>query len=212
MNTPSSQKLAYTAALKGITLLKNDGTLPLIVPKKKGLSVALIDGCWANATTQMQGNYAGVAPYLISPLQALQSVAGVTVNYAPGITGGCSSGTTNMAAVTSAAAESDVIIFMGGIDNSVEAESLDRTTISWPAAQVSIINALAAYEKPFVVFQMGGGQVDSSFIKENADINSLVWGGYPGMITLFFLARFVDSYTTPNYLMAVIVDLLLTPS
>ena len=41
VNTPASQKLAYTAAVKGITLLKNDGTLPLKVNKKKGTKIAL---------------------------------------------------------------------------------------------------------------------------------------------------------------------------
>jgi beta-D-xylosidase 4 len=57
---------------------------------------------------------------------------------------------------------------------------MDRDSISWPSAQVDIINALAAYKKPFAVFQMGGGQVDSTFIKQKKTIGSLVWAGYPG--------------------------------
>jgi len=74
-----SQNISYEAAVQGITLLKNDGTLPL---SSSIHSIALI-GPWANATTQMQGNYFGVAPYLISPLAAAQA-SGLNVNYAFG--------------------------------------------------------------------------------------------------------------------------------
>lgn len=158
----------------GTTLLKNDGTLPFKVGK--GLSVALV-GDWANATTQMQGNYFGVAPYLVSPLQALTAMDGVTVNFAPGIIGSSSSNVTDIPSVIAAAAESDVILFIGGIDTSIEAEGMDRTTIAWSPQQVSIINTLATYKKPMAVIQMGGGQVDSSFIKKNKHIGSLAWAG-----------------------------------
>lgn len=143
----------------------------------------------------MQGNYAGIAPYLISPLEALQGVSGVTVNFAPGIIGSSSSNITNMTAVAAAAEDSDVILFIGGIDNSIEAEAMDRVTITWSDAQISIIDALAQYKKPFAVFQMGGGQIDSSFIKKNKNIGSLVWGGYPGM---FFLCL----HKKPTYISA----------
>ena len=56
VNTAAHQQLAYTAAVEGIVLLKNDGTLPL---SKKVSNIALI-GPWANATKQMQGNYQGM--------------------------------------------------------------------------------------------------------------------------------------------------------
>jgi beta-D-xylosidase 4 len=48
---------------------ENDRILPLT---KLSSSVALI-GPWTKATTQMQGNYYGTAPYLVSPLSAFQS-------------------------------------------------------------------------------------------------------------------------------------------
>ncbi|KAF5348440.1 hypothetical protein D9757_005937 [Collybiopsis confluens] len=174
VNTPSSQQLALTAAVEAITLLKNDGILPL---KNSSATVALI-GPWANATTQMQSNYQGTAPFLISPLAAFQN-AGFKVNFASGttITGTSTSG---FSAALTAARSANVIVFVGGIDTSVEAEGGDRTSIAWPGNQLQLIGELAAVGKPFIVLQMGGGQVDSSQIKANASVNALVWGGYPG--------------------------------
>ncbi|KIK68702.1 glycoside hydrolase family 3 protein [Collybiopsis luxurians FD-317 M1] len=173
VNTPSAQQLAYTAAIEGITLLKNDGILPL----KSKSTVALI-GPWANATTQMQSNYNGVAPFLISPLAAFQN-AGFSVTFAAGttITGTSTSG---FSAALAAARAAELVVFAGGIDDSVEAEGMDRTSITWPGNQLQLIGELAAIGKPFIVLQMGGGQVDSSAIKANASVNALVWGGYPG--------------------------------
>ncbi|CAH0041943.1 unnamed protein product [Clonostachys rhizophaga] len=66
----SSQKLAYDAAVAGAVLLKNeDHHLPL---EKRGKIVLI--GPWVNATEQIQGNYFGPPPYLISPRQAAEDI------------------------------------------------------------------------------------------------------------------------------------------
>lgn len=166
--------ISYEAAVEGITLLKNDGTLPLSQGIK---SVALI-GPWGNATTQMQGNYFGPAPYLISPLAALQA-SNLRVNYALG-TNISSESTDGFAEAMAAAKKSDAIIYAGGIDNTVEAEGMDRSNITWPGNQLQLIQQLSGQGKPLVVLQMGGGQVDSSSLKANKNVNALIWGGYPG--------------------------------
>ncbi|PYI31690.1 beta-xylosidase [Aspergillus indologenus CBS 114.80] len=166
--------VAYEAAVAGVVLLKNDGVLPL---SKRVQRVALI-GPWANATEQMQGNYHGVAPYLTSPLAAVQA-SGLEVNYAFG-TNIMSNVTTGFAAALAAAERSDVIIFAGGIDNTLEAEELDRENITWPGNQLELIHRLGELGKPLVVLQMGGGQVDSSSLKASEKVGALLWGGYPG--------------------------------
>ena len=174
VQSTDSWNISYEAAVEGIVLLKNDGILPL---SKAVRSIALI-GPWANATTQLQGNYFGKPPYLISPLAAAKS-AGFQVNFALG-TGISSSSTEGFSDALTAAKKSDVIIYAGGIDNTVEAEGMDRQTLTWPGNQLDLVQQLSQVGKPMVVLQMGGGQVDSSSIKANSKIGSLVWGGYPG--------------------------------
>ncbi|KAK0189847.1 glycoside hydrolase superfamily [Armillaria mellea] len=170
VSTPEAQQLAYKAAIEGIVLLKNDGLLPLSLQNIS--SIALI-GSWANATQQMQGNYFGQAPYLHSPLYAAQQL-GLTVNYAPRVGG--QGGVPILTAVNN----SDIIIFADGIDDSVESEGMDRVSISWSGTQLDTIGQLVSFGKPMIVLQMGGGQIDSSPIKNNPNISALLWGGYPG--------------------------------
>lgn len=171
VNTPEAQQRAYQAAVEGIVLLKNDGTLPLSRSVK---NIALI-GPWANATTQMQGNYAGIAPYLISPLMgAIQD--GYNVTYVLG-TDISTTDTSGFAAAVAAACEADAVIYAGGIDLTIEAEGNDRINITWPGNQLELIGELQAVEKPLVVVQFGGGQVDDTTLKSNASvgIHSAAW-------------------------------------
>ncbi|KAK6455970.1 glycoside hydrolase superfamily [Scheffersomyces xylosifermentans] len=174
VNTPQAQQLAYQAAVEGITLLKNDGTLPL---SKKIRKIAFI-GPWANATSQMQGNYEGDAPYLISPIQAAID-AKFDVQYSIG-TLIDSNSTANFTEAINIAKSADAIIFAGGIDNTIEAEAQDRESIAWPGNQLELVSQLSQLRKPLIVLQMGGGQIDDSELKSNNAVNAILWGGYPG--------------------------------
>lgn len=146
--------------------MKNDGTLPFSSRIK---NIALV-GPWANATTQMQGNYQGIAPFLVSPLQALQE-AGFHVTFTNG-TAINSTDTSGFTAAVAAAKAADAVIFAGGIDNTIESEGNDRVSIVWPGDQLDLVSELAAVGKPFVVLQMGGGQVDSSSLKSNLAVST----------------------------------------
>nr|POE56857.1 putative exo-1,4-beta-xylosidase xlnd [Quercus suber] len=173
VGTPKIQTLARRAATSGMTLLKNaDSLLPLSLPGfAANLTIALV-GDWANATTQMQSGYSGIAPYLHSPLYALQQLPGVVVNYVEGLD--------NADLALEAAGNSDIVIYIGGIDDELEAEMVDRYTIAWNSTQTSLINSLAALGKPTVVVQMGGGQLDDSDLLANDNVSAILWAGYPG--------------------------------
>ncbi|KAJ7282711.1 glycoside hydrolase family 3 protein [Mycena rebaudengoi] len=174
VGTPDSEKLAYTVAAEGMVLLKNDGTLPL---NKKLKKLALV-GPWGNATEEMQGNYYGTARFLISPFLGAQA-AGYEVTFVTG-TSTLGTSTDGFSDAVASAKAADVVVYVGGIDQSVEAEGLDRTSITWPGVQLDLIKALAAVGKPFIVVQFGAGQVDDTELKASKGINALIWGGYPG--------------------------------
>lgn len=180
VNTPEAQKLAYQAAVQGTVLLKNiNNTLPLTSDQLQGKKVAVL-GDWATATTQMQGNYYGVAPYLHSPLYAAQQLFGNdSVLYAAGPS--YSNPTTNdWDALWDAADAADVLLYFSGIDNAAESEGMDRVSLAWSGAQLDAVGELARLGKPLVVVQMGGGQVDSAPLAASPGVGALLWGGYPG--------------------------------
>jgi beta-D-xylosidase 4 len=105
--------------------------------------------------------------------------AGYQTTYVQGTT---TSGTSDarFAAAVAAAQAADVVIFAGGIDESIEREGNDRMSISWPGNQLDLVSQLEATGKPLVVLQFGGGQVDSSSLKSSKNVNAIIWGGYPG--------------------------------
>ncbi|KAF2252937.1 glycoside hydrolase family 3 protein [Trematosphaeria pertusa] len=174
--TNASQALAYKAAVEGIVLLKNDGVLPLSLDSSTSLGLF---GDWANATENLLGNYYGVPTYLHSPLWAAQQL-NIAIQYAQGPGGQGDPTTGSWLSIWPAADASDVIVYVGGVDNSVEEEGNDRVSLTWTGAQLDVIGQLAGLGKPMVVVQMGGGQIDSSPIVNNPNISALLWGGYPG--------------------------------
>ena len=172
VNTEESKKLAYDAAVAGSVLIKNDGHLPL----SKSKSVALI-GPYVNATVQMQGNYHGPPPYLISPRKAAEDM-GLDFTWAVGAEINAPDSTFDKA--VQLAEDADEIIFLGGIDNSLEEEAHDRLNITWPEPQLEILRELASLGKPMTVVQLGAGQLDDTELLENEAIRGILWSGYPG--------------------------------
>jgi xylan 1,4-beta-xylosidase len=166
VNTPEAQALALSIAEEGIVLFKNNGILPLSPSIK---NIALV-GPWANATVQMQGNYYGAPPFLISPLQAFEQ-AGFNISFASGTTIS-GTNTSGFEEAVSAAQRADVIVFMGGVDATLEQEFLDRENITWPGNQLDLVSELEAVGKPLIVLQMGGGQVDSSSLRDSSKVSS----------------------------------------
>jgi len=187
--TPSASALALKSAEEGIVLLKNDGTLPLSVSSEQNTTIAFIGG-WANATTQMQGNYAGIAPYLVSPLQAAERTPGINVLY--GGTGGDPT-TDGWDEAYDAAQQADVVIYAEG---SAPAEGADRDRINWTGSKVDLVSWLASIGKPTIVLNMGD-QLDNAPFLANPNISAIIWGGYPGQDGGTALMNIITGKTAP---------------
>lgn len=183
VNTPASEAANIFHTLSTMTLLHNDGN---VLPIPKGKNIAVI-GPHGNATAALVGNYLGqlcdddTLNCVPSPYQMLTKLnTGGSVSYAQGCQLNVNS-TSGFAAAVSAAQAADYVVLFLGIDNSIESESLDRTSIDLPYIQHQLASAIAAVGKPTAVVLINGGMVDVSQEKNNAAIGAIMEAGYPGM-------------------------------
>jgi xylan 1,4-beta-xylosidase len=190
VNTPEAQGLALKAAEEGIVLIKNDGTLPLSIPETGNLTIALV-GPWANASAaQMQGNYAGIAPFVHNPLTAAMSLEGVNVVY-----GGSPGDPTTDAwpAALWSGLTADVIIY---VDGSNSGEGADRNTVYWTGEQQDIMTQIAALGKPFVLVQMGDQLDDAPYLRHE-NVSAILWAGFPGQAGGDAIMNVITGATAP---------------
>jgi len=176
VDTPAHRQLAAEAAEQSLVLLKNDNNA-LPWKAKSGMKVAVI-GRNANATENMQGNYFGTPPYLVTPLQGISKFA--TTTYADG---------TDIDKAVAVATAADAVVLVVGLTSEGqrpgdETEGHDRQSLLLPLNQNALIAAVskaaASAKKPVAVVTMNGGPVDLTDVKANADTPSLIWCGYPG--------------------------------
>eukprot|EP00466_Bigelowiella_natans_P007213 jgi/Bigna1/89005/estExt_fgenesh1_pg.C_420054 len=187
--TPQHRQLALEAAQQGITLLKNDHkALPFGKKHSKSgragdLKIALI-GPHANASHVMLGNYEGKPPHITTPAEAFQRYAkSVSVEYGCGNGVACNT-TEGYSAALEAASKADIVVMLMGIDQSIEAEGLDRVNITLPGFQEhlskEVAKTAAKAGAKVVLVILAGGSVDLSFARDSKQIPSILWAGYPG--------------------------------
>ncbi|KAH1078967.1 hypothetical protein AAZX31_19G202200 [Glycine max] len=174
---PAHQELALEAARQGIVLLKNTGpVLPLSSQLHR--TVAVI-GPNSKATITMIGNYAGVACGYTNPLQGIGRYAR-TVHQLGCQNVACKNDKLFGPAIN-AARQADATVLVMGLDQSIEAETVDRTGLLLPGRQQDLVSKVAAASKgPTILVLMSGGPVDITFAKNNPRIVGILWAGYPG--------------------------------
>ena len=189
-------EVATQAARESVTLLKNDGVLPL----KAGTRIALIGPNADNMYNQL-GDY--TAPQdpdnVITMLEGLQN-AGAAVTYVKGcaVRDTRSSG---IADAVQAARRSDVVVAVVGgssardfktkyidtgaavvdqtsISDMEAGEGFDRSTLDLLGLQQPLLEALKATGKPLVVVYIEGRPLNKNWASDHADALMTLW--YPG--------------------------------
>jgi beta-glucosidase len=179
---PEHRELVYESGLKGIVLLKNrDAILPL---NSKVKSVALIGPNADQMALDGHSSSAVIPSYTITPKQGLETLLGTNrVRYAKG----CDINSTNRSLFAEAkrlAKECEVVIFAGGLDNTVEGEGYfikgDRIggSVDLPGVQNELIKELAAANPHMVLVVISGGPCAVNKVIKN--VKGLLYAIYPG--------------------------------
>ncbi len=190
--------VARQAALESITLLKNDGTLPLSKDKK----VAVI-GSNADNVYNMLGDYTAPQPdgKVVTVYQGIRAMLGDTrCTYVKG----CAIRDTmdcDIPAAVEAAMQADVVIAVVGGSSARDfktsyedtgaasaeqqavsdmecGEGFDRATLDLLGRQMELLEALKKTGKPLVVVYIEGRPLNKNWAAENA--NALLTAYYPG--------------------------------
>ncbi len=196
INSPEHQALSEKAAQKAIVLLENrNHTLPLDMNKIGSIAVI---GPNADLPEALLGEGKGgssrvEAAYQVTALEGIRnkihtSGKAIFANYAEGcsLSGNIlSNDLIKMNEAVTAAKEADVVIFVGGLNHTIEGESTsagDRKdwTIELPGRQGELINRIKNETgKKIILILAGGGAIGISECIDNIDALLMAW--YPGM-------------------------------
>ena len=181
VSSVSHQQLAYDVAAAGLVLLKNAyNQLPLSL--QQTTSVAIIG---PNGDSQLAylGNYAGGPPFIHSTLYGIRQLAASTSIAVFNVTTAMYEvdDPTVIKAALAAAQSAQYTIFVGGLDTRMEGEANDRTNISLPQCQSSLIAMLEQISpQPIIVVILSGSSLDLTYVRDSEKTGSVVWGGYSG--------------------------------
>lgn len=193
-NTPEHQATAYKVATESVVLLKNaGGILPLDLSRIKSIAVV---GRNAGMKQAAGGQSSGIkALYEITPLEAIQKKWGdkVKINYAMGydkpepiLENGRRRPAPDLVAnalliqeAVAVAKQSDVVLFIGGLDHDYDTEGGDKKHMELPYGQVELIQEMSKVNPNVVVVLIAGSPVDMNGIIHR--VPGLVWGWFNGM-------------------------------
>jgi len=189
--------LALEVAQKSIVLLKNEGHILPLNENEVG-SMALIGPSADVARLDGRGSSVVEPCYAVTPRQGIENRApGVTIHYAKG----CdinSDDTDGFPAAIEAARNADVVVFVGGLDDTQEGEELDRasSSVQLPGQQQALINQLAAVNPNVIVVLESGGIVALEQCFDN--IKGLIYAFYPGQEGGHAIADILFGHVNPS--------------
>ncbi|HWB53872.1 MAG TPA: glycoside hydrolase family 3 C-terminal domain-containing protein, partial [Tepidisphaeraceae bacterium] len=213
-NTPAHQALAEKVAEESIVLLKNDGLLPLDRGKIKSIAVI---GPNAISKKALLGNYHGQASDPVTILNGIKAIAGpeIKMKYVRGcplalrIDGSNRPTSKSLSDAVAAAKAADVVIYVGGLDGSLESEQVnspgdvfigfnrgDRKVIELPQVQEDLIKALCATGKPVIFINCSGSAIAMKW--EAAHVPAIIQAWYPGENGGIAVAKILFGQVNPS--------------
>jgi len=209
-DTPEHGQVALDVARQSIVLLKNNGILPLDRSKYKRIAVIGPNG---NSKTMLEGNYHGSASHPISILDGIRRVAGpnIEVTFAMGSPVTTRPGTAPWSRqdnetrrpiqelydeALAIAANTDLIIYVGGLTPAQEGEGFDRDSIELPEVQEKLVQALYATGKPMVMVNCSGSAVALTW--EDEHLPAIVQAWYPGQAGGLAVAEVLFGLVNPS--------------
>lgn len=157
----AAHRLAVEAAGRAMVLLRNEGGVLPLSPASGRIAVL---GDFA-ARPRFQGAGSSlVAPTRVdSPLAALRASGLDIVGFEPGFTRRDSRSRTRLRRAVRLAASADAVLLFLGLDESAEAEGVDRTHLRLAANQLDLARAVTQLGVPVVVVLAGGAPVELPF-------------------------------------------------
>lgn len=182
---------SYDAACKTMTLLKNNGILPL----SKSIKRIAVIGPNADDRDVLFANYKGIASETVTLLEGIREVLpDARIYYSQG----CHISKTDfredeaslLSEAVSCALSSDVVILATGINSKIEGEEADprypefgggdREDIELPGLQNQLVNMLSRTGTPIIAVNMSGSAVGLCNIHDKCDAVLQAW--YPGSL------------------------------
>jgi beta-glucosidase len=183
IDSKEHRELTYESGLKSLVLLKNADTI-LPLDKSAIKSIALIGPNAAVLPLDGHSSSAVIPSYTIPVKIALDSLLGANrVKYIQGCTIK-GNDKNQFTAALEAAKKSDYVIFVGGLDSTIEGEGYfiggDRIggTTRLPGVQNELINALAKVNPNIILVIISGGTCSVNPVIDN--VKGLIYAFYPG--------------------------------
>ncbi|MDR3091095.1 MAG: glycoside hydrolase family 3 C-terminal domain-containing protein [Clostridiales bacterium] len=210
-DTPEHSLLSLEAARRSLVLLKNDGSLPL---NKETITRIAVVGPNADSRAALEGNYFGTASRYVTVLDGVRDEIGpgIRLLYAPG----ChlhketdqplaEKPGDRLAEAAEAAALSDAIVLVLGLDANLEGEegdvsnafdAGDKKDLRFPGLQNKLLETVCASGKPVILVNMTGSAMDLRYAHEHCAAVIQAW--YPGALGGLAVARLIFGGFSPS--------------